>query len=149
MDIKEVNDLISLMAAVSCSEIDGSMCYDYTHQIDEFLRKYPKEVREHFVECWTTVSRCNTLNNKLNSKPSEKWQAICKSLDEERTIHNERIRIKKKLEILRNQIIPDYLHSEVAKYKGNAKDSGEPCKYLTNCIVNWTEAIVSGVEVFY
>lgn len=62
MDIKEINDLLSLLACVSCSEIDGSMCEEYSHQVNESLKDYPEEIKVHFIELWITISRCVEVN---------------------------------------------------------------------------------------
>lgn len=125
MSIKEVNDLISLMACVSCSEIDGSMCENYSHQTNEFLKEYPEEVKQHFLECWIAVSRCASIH----SKPFEKLQSNC--------------------DTLRKRIIPEYLKSEVKQYKGNAANSSNPSEYLANCIADWVDAAVSNPDMTY
>ena len=62
MNIKEINDLLSLLACVSCSEIDGSMCGEYSYQVNEFLKDYPEEIKIHFIELWITILRCVEVN---------------------------------------------------------------------------------------
>lgn len=64
METKDIKELLNLMTCVCCCEIDGSMCEEYRHQVNERLSQYPEEIRDWFIDSWIIVSVCAHRNKQ-------------------------------------------------------------------------------------
>lgn len=65
MNIKQINDALSLMASIAICEIEESgKSIDYAAQINSLLKTMPNEVAEHFMDLWITIGRASSVNNK-------------------------------------------------------------------------------------
>lgn len=64
MTIKQINDTLSLLACIACSEIeelDSSL--KHSKEINNFLNNLHKDVRDHFIDVSIALCRCIKINS--------------------------------------------------------------------------------------
>lgn len=65
MDTKQINQTLSLLAAIAVSEIEAPMkSLEYVAEITQHLNELPSEVRDHLIDLWNKITRASEVQKQ-------------------------------------------------------------------------------------